>query len=66
MWPVDRREEFQLLESLLNECMQINSSSHIIGRLAKITELANVLKKTNLEKPRESFFQFLIGEAMKR
>ena len=66
MWPVDRREEFKMLETLLNECLRINSATNIIDRLAKINEFANLLTKTDFVKPRESFSTFLHDEAMKR
>lgn len=75
MWPVERREEFKMLETLLNECLRINSATNIIDRLAKINEFANLLTKTDFVKPddgqfqhlvRESFSTFLHDEAMKR
>lgn len=65
MWPVDRREELNLLIRLFNECLRINSATNVVDRLTRIIEFAEILTKTDFIKPRVSFLTFVVDEAKK-
>lgn len=60
-WTKDRREELSELRTLLFEVQSINSGSHCLERIKKCMEIAERLTRSDLDKPRESFLNFLIS-----
>ena len=54
-----RKEEFQLLLDLIQDCRSIDNTSHILERLQRITDAAKTLDKADLKAARPSFTDFL-------
>ena len=60
-WSQQRREELIRLQELLNECRLTNAGNNILGRLARIIELAEGLSQSEVGKL--SFSSFLARKA---
>ena len=58
-WTEERLEELETLRQLLNECQQIDSANNVIGRLARIVQMAERLNRTDYERRHTSLMQFL-------
>lgn len=62
-WPEDRRKELAALQTLLNEASSINSGSHCLERISKCIGIAEALLLSDISTGRQSFMQWLIGQA---
>lgn len=59
MWPIERREELAELADLLADCAKLNHTTRAIEMLARITERADALIRSDIVNGRESFAEFL-------
>jgi hypothetical protein len=64
-WTDDRAEELKNLQTLINEVGKINHGSGACERIRWCEMMAETLSRVELEKPRDSFIQFLVTLACK-
>jgi hypothetical protein len=61
-WTDARCEQFKNLESLLNAVSMLNHSTNFIGNVQRCIELADHLRKWDMDLPSPSFIDFLRGQ----
>jgi len=62
MWPIKRRKQLAQLQSMIRECLSINSGNQIVERLQLIEKLASELSHGEIDDP--SFYRWIEAEAM--
>ena len=62
-WTKDRIRELNTLDELTAELSMIDNGSGFVDRMKKCIALSKKLRKSNLNKPRQSFISFLRYEA---
>ena len=65
VWDSSRCDEMDKLEALLHEVVAINSGNRCLERIALCISLAESLQRTDRERTRRSFVQFLNDLALK-
>jgi hypothetical protein len=58
-WTPDRIAELKLLQELLREAQAVNHGSGALKRIQRCEEIARILTRDDLVKPRASFALFL-------
>ena len=61
-----RKDELAILENLLRDCRDINSSSHVLERLQRIVSAAELLTKTDYNTCEPSFWGYLVDQLHKQ
>ena len=57
-WPLSRRKELEMLQTLLNEVASLNNGNNIIGRIQRCVKIADKLNQYSRSRTRASFMRF--------